>query len=329
VKTALVTGATGLLGQSLTRELLASQWRVRGLVRLSTAGLPRGVEAVSGDVTAPLSLAAAVEECDAVFHCAAAVGDAVGAREMWRVNVDGTRHMLEAAVAAGVPRFVYASSVAVYGRRSGVYPEDTPLGDPGNPYGRTKAAAEKLLLSEVPGDAPCTAVIVRPTNIYGLGDRHLLGRVVALLTSKRAALIDGGRGRLNLVYADDVAALMKAAAEVPAPRPIYNVTGPDRITWREFVELLSSCLELSPPHRDISRRTAMAVAACLEGMAALRLLRRPPLSRFAVDLVTGNRSYPIDRARTDLDFEPAIDLQEGLARVLPELRSGVISAAAG
>lgn len=325
MKTALVTGATGLLGQALTRDLLANQWRVRGLVRVSTAGVPGGVEAVSGDVTAPGSLAAAVEDCDAVFHCAAAVGDAVGSREMWRVNVDGTHHMLEAAVAAGVPRFVYASSVAVYGRRSGVYPEDTPLGDPGNPYGRTKAAAEKLLL----GDAPRTAIIVRPTNIYGPGDRHLLGRVVALLTSKRAALIDGGRGRLNLVYADDVAALMRAAAEAPAPRPIYNVTGPDRITWREFVEQLSSHLQMSPPHRDISPRTAKAIAACFEGMAALRLLRRPPLSRFAVDLVTGDRSYPIDRARVDLDFEPAIDLQEGLARVLPELRSGVTSAAAG
>lgn len=320
-----MTGATGLLGQALSRELLAGQWRVRGLVRLSTAALPRGVQAVSGDVTAPVSLAAAVDECDAVFHCAAAVGDAVGAREMWRVNVDGTRHMLEAAIAAGVPRFIYASSVAVYGRRSGVYPEDTPLGDPGNPYGRTKAAAEKILL----GDSPCTPIVVRPTNIYGPGDRHLLGRVVALLSSKRAALIDGGRGRLNLVYADDVAALMRAAAEAPAPRPIYNVTGPDRITWRDFVDQLSSYLDLSPPQRDISRRTARTVAACLEGMAALRLLRRPPLSRFAVDLVTGDRSYPIDRARADLDFEPAIDLQEGLARVLPELRSGITSTAAG
>ena len=320
-----MTGATGLLGQALSRELLAGQWRVRGLVRLSTAALPRGVQAVSGDVTAPVSLAAAVDECDAVFHCAAAVGDTVGAREMWRVNVDGTRHMLEAAIAAGVPRFIYASSVAVYGRRSGVYPEDTPLGDPGNPYGRTKAAAEKILL----GDSPCTPIVVRPTNIYGPGDRHLLGRVVALLSSKRAALIDGGRGRLNLVYADDVAALMRAAAEAPAPRPIYNVTGPDRITWRDFVDQLSSYLDLSPPQRDISRRTARTVAACLEGMAALRLLRRPPLSRFAVDLVTGDRSYPIDRARADLDFEPAIDLQEGLARVLPELRSGITSTAAG
>ena len=320
-----MTGATGLLGQALSRELLAGQWRVRGLVRLSTAALPRGVQAVSGDVTAPVSLAAAVDECDAVFHCAAAVGDAVGAREMWRVNVDGTRHMLEAAIAAGVPRFIYASSVAVYGRRSGVYPEDTPLGDPGNPYGRTKAAAEKILL----GDSPCTPIVVRPTNIYGPGDRHLLGRVVALLSSKRAALIDGGRGRLNLVYADDVAALMRAAAEAPAPRPIYNVTGPDRITWRDFVDQLSSYLDLSPPQRDISRRTARTVAACLEGMAALRLLRRPPLSRFAVDLVTGDRSYPIDRAQADLDFEPAIDLQEGLARVLPELRSGITSTAAG
>ena len=320
-----MTGATGLLGQALSRELLAGQWRVRGLVRLSTAALPRGVQAVSGDVTAPVSLAAAVDECDAVFHCAAAVGDTVGAREMWRVNVDGTRHMLEAAIAAGVPRFIYASSVAVYGRRSGVYPEDTPLGDPGNPYGRTKAAAEKILL----GDSPCTPIVVRPTNIYGPGDRHLLGRVVALLSSKRAALIDGGRGRLNLVYADDVAALMRAAAEAPAPRPIYNVTGPDRITWRDFVDQLSSYLDLSPPQRDISRRTARTVAACLEGMAALRLLRRPPLSRFAVDLVTGDRSYPIDRAQADLDFEPAIDLQEGLARVLPELRSGITSTAAG
>jgi nucleoside-diphosphate-sugar epimerase len=86
---------------------------------------------------------------------------------------------------------------------------------------------------------------------------------------------------------------------------------------------------VSPPHRDISRRSAKAIAACLEGMAALRLLRRPPLSRFAVDLVTGDRTYPIVRARDDLVFEPAIDLHEGLARVLPGLRSGVTSAAAG
>src|SRR6185369_11421737 len=117
--TALVTGATGFVGRRLAECLVADEGaRVRALVRTPSKAdaLARlGVEVVEGDLTRPETLAPAAAGCRVVFHCAAAVGE-VGDPAVFRAtNVDGTRATAEAALAAGVERFVHVSSIAVYG----------------------------------------------------------------------------------------------------------------------------------------------------------------------------------------------------------------------
>lgn len=133
-ETALVTGATGLLGNNLVRALLAQGVRVKALVRSHAKGLQQfqnlpGVELVQGDLGDVGSFAAALRGCDVVFHTAAFFRENYKGGSHWdelqRINVDGTRRLLEQAYAAGVRRFVQTPSIAVLNGESGSLIDET------------------------------------------------------------------------------------------------------------------------------------------------------------------------------------------------------------
>lgn len=122
-------------------------WDVRAVVqpgRDPTRLVALGAEPVVATLDDRQALSEACRDCDLVFHVAAALGPDGSPPEMFRVNVEGAGHVLEAAVDAGVRRFVYTSSVAVYGEQAPEgADEDTPQ-RPSGPYGESKAAAESL-----------------------------------------------------------------------------------------------------------------------------------------------------------------------------------------
>lgn len=314
---AVVTGGTGLLGHALISELLSNDWTVRALVRdAGTSRLAPGVQCVRGDLLDADSLVPVLSGGDVVFHCAGAVGDSKSSRELHRINVAGTRNLVRAAVSEQVPRVVYASSVAVYGRASGDYPEDTRLGDAGHPYGNSKIEAERELLDARGPDIS----IVRPSTLYGPGDRHFLPRLVGAIRRGRLRLIDGGEAPVNLVFVSDVARLMRRCAEGAAPGSIYNVTGPDRPTWRELSGRIATELGLARPDRRMSKGAARVAGAAFDLLSSLGVVRDPPLSRFVVGLITNHRTYPVGRAKKDLGFAPDVSLDAGLEPALRELR---------
>jgi len=130
-KRAFVTGGTGVLGSYLVRASLGRGWEVSALVRTMNKArdLPPGARGVPGDITKPESLRAAMQGADAVFHLAAQYE--IGASEperMWKINVEGTRSVLELAAELGVPKIVYTSTVAVYGMNSELVDESHRLG---------------------------------------------------------------------------------------------------------------------------------------------------------------------------------------------------------
>src|SRR5262249_3073922 len=125
-----------------------------------------GVERVQGDVTRPETLARAVAGCDVVFHCAWGGASLADAR---RVNVDGTRHVIEAAAAAHVRRIVHLSSMAVHGNvRKAELTEEAPLVDRGDAYSVSKAEGERLAL-ELGRTRGVEVVALRPSLVYGPG----------------------------------------------------------------------------------------------------------------------------------------------------------------
>lgn len=271
----LVTGATGFIGGRLTEVLCESGAEVRALVRdLSRmARLARyDVEIARGDVLDRGSLRQAAAGCGIVVHCA--YGKEGGARRERRVNVEGTRNVIRAAVEAGAERVVHLSTMSVYGVvADGDLDETLPRRPLPDVYSRSKAEAERLALGEAARGAPVT--VLQPTVVYGPFAPAWTVNVLAQLESHRVMLVDGGRGIANVVYVDDlVEAILAAAVRPQAVGEAFLVSGPEAVTWRRFYrryeEMLGfeSTVEVALDDRQAFRRRRRSLVS--EMLALLR-----------------------------------------------------------
>ena len=268
--TAFVTGASGFVGANLARALLDRGWHVRALIRgdaPSLAGLD--VERVGGDLFAP-GLADAMRGCDALFHVAATYSlwrrdrDAV-----MRANVDGTRSVLAAARAAGVPRTVHTSSVAAIGVRHDGTPADetdqTPPDRLIGAYKRSKALAELEVRSAVA--AGQDVVIVNPTTPVGPWDAKPTPTgeiVVRFLTGRMPAYVDTG---LNVVDVRDVAAGHILAYERGVTGECY-ILGNENLALRALLDRLGAIAGRPAPRLRLPRAVPLAYAALREYVLA-------------------------------------------------------------
>jgi dihydroflavonol-4-reductase len=244
-RTVAVTGATGFLGRYLVEGLLRSGARVIGVVRnpdKAAALREQGVELRCADLTERDRLRTGFAGTDAIVSNAAllAVSGMLGFRRRTRetylrVNVEGTRNVLEAAAEAGVRRVVQISSVGAYQSPRRHTPESHPLRQkPGllfpNVYGLSKALAEQLAW-QVASELGLALTTIRPGPIYGAFDgtfmpvaRTLLGPAVSVWPSHL---------RMQLVHAGDVAhAVVLAVASPAAVGKAYNVVGDEHTLWQ-------------------------------------------------------------------------------------------------
>ena len=232
----LVTGATGFLGGRVVEKLVREHGaNVRALVR----DLPRAVriarfpvEIVHGDVLDTATVRDAATACDVVVHCA--YGSHGDREERRRVDVDGTRTVLEAALSAGVRRVVHISTVMVYGLDTpSRLDERAPRAYCGDAYADNKLDAEELVLRfHAEHDLPVT--VLQPTAIYGPFGVQWTERVLEQLQSTRVPLVDGGDGILNVVYVDDAAdAVLLAAERAEAVGETVLISG-EPVTYKAF-----------------------------------------------------------------------------------------------
>jgi len=316
----LVTGATGLIGRRLVERLRDEGMSVRAL------GLPNedatalgDVDVVRGDVTSPASLTPAVAGVGRVYHLAAVVGD-WGPEDLFeRVNVQGTRNVLDQAAAAGVDRVVMVSSIVCYGEAlSGELcdEETTPREWGVGPYSRTKRASEELALDyHAFGRVPVT--IVRPGNVWGPGSGLWVDEVARRLRAGSVPLIDGGRGDACLAYVDNVVdVIVRAGRADQAPGKIYNAADGAGVTWRQYFTDLAGALGVPAPTRSIPGGVAMAAAAALEELWRWRgKAERPLMTRESVILLRSRAVVSIERAKDDLGYHPLVPYVEAMSRV--------------
>ncbi|MEO7083212.1 MAG: NAD-dependent epimerase/dehydratase family protein, partial [Gemmatimonadaceae bacterium] len=214
-RTALVTGATGLVGSHIVDRLLEDGWNVRALVRSPAPELSsRGVEPCRGDILDVESFARAADRCDAIFHTAAVITQSGNWEVYRRTNVDGTQNAIAAAERSGA-RLLQLSSVAVYGDgrfrtdaggKTIRTDEDTPLGPLSEDsfYARSKRESEALVLAAHDAGR-IWATAVRPDVIYGTRDRQFVPRIAKALRFGVTIAIDGARTILPIVHAANVA----------------------------------------------------------------------------------------------------------------------------
>jgi nucleoside-diphosphate-sugar epimerase len=282
------------------------------------ADADRGV--VAGDIAQPGPWRAVMAGADVVVHTAAIVSNAYDVDESWRVNVLGTRNALDAAVAAGVRRFVHISSVRAFsdlGFPDGV-DERHPVRPDGNPYVDTKIASEQVVLqAHAAGELECA--IVRPGDVYGPGSRPWTILPLEIARSRRFLLPAMGRGVFSPVYVDDLVTGLTLAARRPeAAGEVFTIGPAHGVPTKEFFGHYFRMLGRRGP---LCLPTPRAVAAARAAGAAERARgNRTELNATSVRYLARRGGYSIEKARRLLGYEPEIDLDEGMRRTEAWLR---------
>jgi nucleoside-diphosphate-sugar epimerase len=320
---ALVTGAGGFTGGHLTRALAARGDDVVALVRqkMPAADLQaRGIRLAIGDVRDRRAVERAAAGVDVVFHIAAIYRQAGLEDEVYRaVNARAVGEVIRGAAAAGARRVVHCSTVGVHGDVE--HPpanEDAPL-KPGDIYQITKLEGERIA-QQAAAETGIEVVIVRPTGIYGPGDRRLL-KLFRGVVRRRFVTLGDGRIFYHLTYIDDLVAGFRLAGEVPAAAGrIYIIAGGEVTTLNELIERIAEVAGVEPPRLHLPVWPFwVAGAACEAVCAPFRV--EPPIYRRRVDFFTKSRAFDITRARQELGYAPSVSLREGIARTLDWYRS--------
>jgi len=317
----LVTGASGFIGSHVAQRLAAEGYQVRCLVRSAsnTAFLETlGVELAIGDLTDRTSLRQAATGCRYVIHCGAMVSDWGTPTEIARVNVEGTRNLLEAATQALVDRFVHISTTDVYGHPGAADVDETyvPSGF-SNWYSQTKLAAEdEVRRYERENSLP--VVILRPATVYGPRSVDVIGKMAKAIRDGNMLLVDGGRAIAGLCYLDNLMdAMMLALEHEQAAGQAFNVSDSLSVTWKQFTDDLAAALGSRPVRFHAPYWLAHALGSSLEiayrGVRAITKVRTEPLlSRQAVQVLGRRQEFSTRKARELLGWVPRVDYTTGL-----------------
>lgn len=322
---ALVTGAAGLLGSHLVELLRERNHTVSALIRPQDDAsrlMAAGVPIRHGDLRDAASLRAAVRDADTVFHCAARTGPWGNSVDYHLDNVRGLEVLLDAAITAGVRRFVHVSSITVHGNDlRGAAGEDGPLRVEPNPYSRSKVAGEQLIEDKVRQGAPVTTV--RPGWIYGPRDCASFASLARKIERGSMAFLGSGANHVPLIYVRDVAEGMLLASEAPgAAGRVYLLVNDEPVTQRAYLEAIAAELGTNPPRRHVPYRLALALGFTGEMAGhALRLRHAPPLTRYGVQLLGGENRFRIERARRELGFFPRTSMLDGVRQSIAWYRS--------
>ena len=311
----LVTGADGLLGSYVVRELLASGTDVRAMVEPGAksptlTGLD--VEIVSGDLLSGNGIADAARGCRFVFHCAATTNLWAPEKIVWAINDEGTRRVLDACEAAKVERLVFVGSASSFAFGTIDRPGDEtgpfPAFYRGVPYMESKHAAVDRVRERVRAGR-VNAVIAAPTFMLGEYDaRPSSGELIRQFVRRRMRRVSPG-GR-NFSHARNVAAALVSAATRGASGETYIVGGAN-VTYLDFFARVARAVGLPEPV-GVLPGPVIRVAGLL-GSAAGALLRRPvPLNRTTARLACVGTYYSSARAERDLGLA-ASDVDEAIA----------------
>ena len=312
----LVTGATSLLGLATVRCL-----RERGdvVTAFQRGASDLGVAEVRGDVGSADDVERAMKGQRAVVHLAAKVAVTGVWAEFERVNIDGTRTVLNAARRAGVERFVHVSSPSVAHSGEPLIGVGAGHADPATTrghYSTSKAHAEIQALGATSDDM--AVVAIRPHLVWGPGDKQLVGRIVERARAGRLAIIGSGSALIDTTFVDNAADALVAALDA-APRlggQALVVSNGQPRTVAELVSRIVIAAGLPAPRRHVPAKLAFGV-----GLVAERVWERldrtddPPMTSFLAEQLSTAHWFDQRSTRTLLAWQPKVSIDEGFAHL--------------
>ena len=307
---ALVTGATGGLGQALCAALRHQGRAVRATGRSLKVGRHLqaiGCEFVAADLAAPI-VPELTQEVGTVFHLAALSKPWGSKREFEAINVQATENLLAAARNSGCRTFIYASTPSIFttGRDQLNITEDDPVAAPmSNYYANTKYRAERIVLAA--HDPAFATAALRPRAIVGPHDTVLLPRLLRAARRGFMPLPRDGEALIEITDVRDVVSAFLAAEDriSDASGCAFNVSGGHPLKLKRLLEIVFDELGLSVRRIRLPGLALHAVAGLLEAICAkLPGQPEPLLTRYMAHTLTFSQTLNIERARRVLGWQP-------------------------
>ncbi len=291
----LVTGGTGFVGSHLIRRLRKDDIPVRAVVRnpdRAQALKDLGVEVVRGDVSDKTSLEKAAMGCERVVHLVGIIQE-TSAATFKLIHVDGTRNLLEAAKKADVRQFFYQSAL---GTRPGAM----------SAYHKTKWEAEELVRA-----SGISYTVLRPSLIYGPGDQFTIRLSEMIRLSPVLPVIGSGKSRIQPIFIDDVVTcIAKAVSSDCCLNEIYEIGGPEQLTYEEVTVAIAEVLGVKRPTVHMPLFFMKTMARVLEAV-----LPKPPVTTDQLIMLQEDNVCTMHDIRDAFGIEP-IKFREGLRKFL-------------
>lgn len=300
-----VTGATGFIGARLTGCLLRTGHQLTCLVRPTSdiRALRRpGVRLVVGDITIKSSFLETMRGCDAVIHLAGSIEFWVPDTRVYRTtNVDGTRNVLEAALATGVAKVIHVSTAMVWGKAEWPISEDTPLGPTcASEYARTKREGD-LIAWRMHAEQGLPLVGIYPGGALGPNDPKSTGRYIRNYARARLPAQVSTRTMVSLVHVQDVCEAIRRALEKDGNIGEKYLVVSENPTLGEVNQMIAEIAGTRLPRLQIPWWLAIPTAYVLTAVAGLT--KRPPLWDLSVDQVALMRQgFRVDGSKVVRDL---------------------------
>jgi 2-alkyl-3-oxoalkanoate reductase len=326
----LVTGGGGFLGRYVVKKLLAKGYAVRVLGRSEQPDLKEaGVDVIQGDIRDAKIVRAAARGVDVIQHIAAKAGVWGSWEDYYQINVIGTRNVLFACRELGTKRLVYTSTPSVVFNGESLHSVDES-----EPYGRnwlchyahTKRIAEQEVLeANDPGGSGLRTIALRPHLIWGVGDNHLIPRVIERARQGKLRIVGDGENMVDIVHVENAAdaqirAQVALEREEACGKPYFISQGEPVVLWDWINELLEK-LGIPKVEKQISLPVAYRIGAVMEVVwKTFRLKGEPPMTRFVATELAKDHYFDITAARHDLGYQPAKSTEEGLMELVAHLK---------
>lgn len=318
----LITGATGFLGKYVVKELKNNGYQVVAFGRNEKIGkalIDSNVEFFKGDIENKEDLLRAFQGCSAVIH-AAALSTVWGKwNNFYKVNVLGTRNIVEICEKQDL-KLVFVSSPSIYAGAKDqldVKENEAPKENNLNFYIKSKIMAENIIKN-----SKLNYMIIRPRGLFGIGDTSIIPRLLDLNKKMGIPLFADGKQKVDVTCVENVAYALRLALENEKySRQIYNITNDEPIEFKEILTLFFNELGTEGKYLKWNYRLILILVSILEKVYKLfGIEKEPPLTKYTLYLMRYSQTLNIDKAKKELGYYPQISVLEGVKKYVKHIR---------
>ena len=318
----LITGATGFLGKYVVEELKNNGYQVVAFGRNEKIGkalIDSNVEFFKGDIENKEDLLRAFQGCSAVIH-AAALSTVWGKwNNFYKVNVLGTRNIVEICEKQDL-KLVFVSSPSIYAGAKDqldVKENEAPKENNLNFYIKSKIMAENIIKN-----SKLNYMIIRPRGLFGIGDTSIIPRLLDLNKKMGIPLFADGKQKVDVTCVENVAYALRLALENEKySRQTYNITNDEPIEFKEILTLFFNELGTEGKYLKWNYRLILILVSILEKVYKLfGIEKEPPLTKYTLYLMRYSQTLNIDKAKKELGYYPQISVLKGVKKYVKHIR---------